>query len=233
MNGYAGRGVHGHVVEELGISIVHGDHSPEAPIDLVALEQRFDVSRTVIREALKVLAAKGLVDSRQRRGTVVRERSAWSLLDADVMRWDIQNGSRDQMLADLAEVRRTLEPTYARLAATRRTDHDLREIRAALNAMAAAETATEAASADVWFHLALATASHNEMLTRIAALNSAALSMRDLSLPTHVDDPVPSHRRVLDAVAEQDPAAAEAAMRDLLDRADRDTEPIQHQEANA
>lgn len=227
MSAYSGRGVHKQVVEELGRRIVQGAFTAYEPIDLNELEREFDVSRTAMREAIKVLTAKGMLDARQRRGTFVLPRSRWALLDQDVMRWEFTRPDTATLFSNLAEVRRITEPAIARIAAARRTDVDLAELDAALDTMATAAAADTAdgdsmAEADITFHRALAAATHNEMLVRIAALISIGLDERDHAVPVHLSDPVPSHRAVVLAVAGRDEAGAEAAMKTLLDLADED-----------
>jgi len=231
VNGYAGRGLHGQVVNELGTRIVSGRLGPEDSIDLGQLEAELDVSRTVLREALKVLAAKGLVDARQKRGTFVRPRADWHLLDADVLRWQLSGQPTGELLSQLAEVRSIVEPAGARLAAVRRDPEDLAALSEALEAMAASDPASAAAvEADLRFHRALLTASHNELLIRMEAMIEVGLAARDALVHTghggSVQDPVPAHRAVFEAMRDGDPDAAERAMRALLDQAVRDAELV-------
>jgi GntR family transcriptional regulator, galactonate operon transcriptional repressor len=219
---YSKRGVHGQTVREVARRILTGEYAEDATIDVADLERDLDVSRTALREALKVLAAKGLVDARQKRGTFVRSRADWNLLDADVIRWQFAERSDDRFLDNLHEVRRIVEPAGARLAAERRTDDDLDTLAAALDTMAAADgDPGQAVDADLAFHRALLAATHNELLTRMEVLLETGLATRDRLVhgaDPH-DDPVPSHRAVLDAIREQDPAAAETAVHALLDKA--------------
>jgi GntR family galactonate operon transcriptional repressor len=228
-NGYAGRGLHGQVVNELGARIVSGRLPPDESIDVTELETEFDISRTVLREALKVLAAKGLVDARQKRGTFVRPRADWQLLDVDVLRWRLASQSTGELLSQLAEVRSFVEPAGARLAAERRDDRDLTALAAALDAMAAADPASpEAVEADLRFHRQLLTASHNELLVSMAAMIEVALAARDSLVHTgnSVRDPLPAHRAVVEAIAAGDPDGAEQAMRALLAQAVEDAESV-------
>jgi DNA-binding FadR family transcriptional regulator len=223
--GYAGRGVHGQVVQRLGARVVGGVYAEGATLDVRALGAELDVSLTVLREALKVLAGKGLVDARQKRGTFVRPRAAWNLLDADVIRWRVEAGDADRVMRDLADVRAVVEPAAARRAALRRTDADLAALDAALTAMADARGDwTAAAEADARFHRALAAATGNEILALLDLLLEPGLRERDRLVHAHpqAGDPVPSHRAVLDAVRDRDPARAEAAMVGLLAKAAED-----------
>ena len=95
------------------------------------LEAELDVSRSVIREALRVLKAKGLIDARQKRGTFVQPRTEWKLLDPDVIRWQFAGRDDEQLFNDLAELRGIIEPAAAGLAALRRDDEDLAALDAA------------------------------------------------------------------------------------------------------
>jgi GntR family transcriptional regulator, galactonate operon transcriptional repressor len=238
MAGYAERGLHGQIVHELGGRIVTGRFAPGEVIDLLALESELGVSRTVLRESLKVLAAKGLVDARQKRGTFVRQRDEWNMLDTDVLRWRSSAGADGSLLDDLDEVRAIIEPAGARFAAQRRTDDDLEALDLALTAMAEASrtggderTASEidVVLADLAFHRALLAATHNELLQRMEMVIETGLAERDRLVhgAPSAQDPVPSHRRVLDAIRDQDPARAEQAMHDLLEQARRDLRAIQ------
>jgi GntR family transcriptional regulator, galactonate operon transcriptional repressor len=237
LSGYAGRGLHGQVVNELGRRIVSGKLVPETPIDLAQLEAELDVSRTALREALKVLAAKGLVDARQKRGTFVRPRRDWHLLDADLLRWQLAEQPTGALLSKLAEVRSIVEPAGARLAAQRRDEDDLGALAAALTAMAESDPASVAAvDADLAFHAALLAASHNELLIQMEAMIEVGLAARDMLVHTGhggaVQDPVPAHRAVYEAVRDGDPDAAERAMRALLDQALRDAERVRRAEGS-
>lgn len=236
---YPGRGIHGQTVERLARRILSGQLAEGATIDIPALEDELDVSRTALREALKVLAAKGLVGARQKRGTFVRTREEWNLLDGDVMRWQFAGPEPTwtRFLGDLAEVRGLVEPPAARLAATRRTDADVAALDAALAAMAGAATPAAAVAADLGFHRALLAGTHNELLTRMEVVIERALAERDRIVhEAEAPDPVPAHTAVRDAIATGDPDAAYDAMRALLALADqatagRDTTPGQTEKA--
>lgn len=234
MASYSGRGVHGQVVHTLGARIVGGEIAEGEILDIGALGAELDVSLTVMREALKVLAGKGLTDARQKRGTFVRERAHWNLLDADVIRWRMETGDGTQLLHDLADVRSIIEPAAAHRAALHRTDADLTALEAALEAMGAAQVdSAAAAEADAAFHRALLASTGNELLQRMDMLLEPGLRERDRMVHSHhtADDPVPSHRAVLDAVRDQDPARAELAMLNLLAKALADLERLAAPEA--
>jgi DNA-binding FadR family transcriptional regulator len=225
------RGLHAQTVETIGSRIVRGRYAPGAALLPDALEQEFGISKTVLREALRVLAAKGLVDSRQKRGTVVRPRSSWSLLDSDLLRWQGREPD-DSFLANLGEVRGIVEPAGARLAAERRDDDDVAALRTALDAMANNTDATTLIEADLAFHRALLDAAHNELLSRMEVVIEAGLRARDLVVHRGDSwpDSVPAHRAILEAVEAGDGEAAALAVVALLEQATLDSDAA-HQKA--
>jgi DNA-binding FadR family transcriptional regulator len=222
---YAARGVHGQTVEVIAQRILTGQLAEGATLDITALQGEFDVSLTALREALKVLAAKGMVDARPKRGTFVRPRADWSLLDGDVLRWQFARQAQPSLLEDLHELRSIVEPGAASLAATRATEADIAALDAALAQMAAAGSDPSAAvAADLAFHRALLAATHNELLVRMEVVIETGLAERDRMVHGALggDDPVPSHRAVVDAIRRHHPEQAAQAMRELLDKAVRD-----------
>jgi GntR family galactonate operon transcriptional repressor len=233
--GYQGRGLHGEVVELMGRRIVSGALAEGVTVDMGIVEQELDVSRTVLREALKVLKAKGLVDARQKRGTFVKPRSEWRLLDPDVVRWQFEDREDSQFLDDLAEVRAIIEPASARLAALRHDDADIAAMQAALTQMAdAANGRGEAVTADLAFHRALLNATHNELLMRMEVVLGPGLAARDRLVHGAMteDDPTPAHAAVLDAVREGDAEAAALAAGALLAKSTTDIELARAGERN-
>ncbi len=165
----------------------------------------------------------------QKRGTFVRERKYWNLLDADVIRWRVEGGAGEELMRDLADVRSIVEPAAAHRAALHRTEADLEALEAALGLMGRARAdSAVAAEADAAFHRALLAATGNEMLARMDMLLEPGLRERGRLVHAHasVGDPVPSHRAVLDAVRDRDPARAELAMLDLLAKAVEDLDHV-------
>lgn len=222
------RGLHGQTVDVLGARIVQGRYPPGTYLQAEEIEQELGISKTVLREAMRVLAAKGLVDPRQRRGTVVRPRSFWLLLDADLLRWQSHEADAG-FLDNLAEVRSIVEPAGARLAAQRRTDADLAALKAALTAMAQAGTDADAViEADLAFHGLLLDAAHNELLSRMEVIIGAGLRARDQLVHSQQSwpDSLLVHQAIFDAIRAGDPAAAQAAMEALLAQAWLDTRQI-------
>ncbi|MFF1590231.1 FadR/GntR family transcriptional regulator [Streptomyces sp. NPDC058286] len=231
---YTGRGVHRIAVEALARRIFDGTYAEGDLLDLPGLMAELDVSQTVLREAIKVLTTKGLLDARQKRGTFVRPRDDWNLLDSDVLRWTIDSGAPGAFFTDLLELRRAVEPAAAALAALHRTDADLAALDAldaALSAMAAAEqtpvmthaVTTEgdpvlAVRADASFHTALLTASGNPFFAQMRRVIIPTLVVRDrLVHAGRHEHPLPAHTRVADRVRARDQDGAFAAMLDVIE----------------
>lgn len=218
------------VAQELGQRIVRGDHLPgEALPSEADLSAELEVSRTVVREALKVLAAKGLIRSRPRVGPVVQPRRGWERLDSDVLAWSTQDGEHLRaFLRQLTEVRRIIEPDAARLAATRATAEELRQIAAAFSAMEHAVADPSAfLTHDLAFHEAIIEAAHNDVLVGLLlTLRKGLVASRQVSTGTlRQDTPETAqarttalalHRAVLDALRERDGRQAHEAMVQLL-----------------
>jgi DNA-binding FadR family transcriptional regulator len=196
-------------------------------VDIVEVQGRYSASRTAVREAIKVLSAKGLVAARPRFGTYVRPRADWNALDADVLRWQEGSASNVRLLRQLDEVRRVVEPQAARLAATRRVRAELRTMHVALQDLERAKQPPELASADLRFHRSILAATHNDLLEQLGAVLQPVLLLRDLvAYRSHPGDPesMALHGAVLAAVEAQDPDAAEQRMHDLLRKAAKDAE---------
>lgn len=227
LQGSIGGGRHDRVLDSLGARIVSGEITPATMLDPVKLGQHYDVSRSVIREALRSLASRGLLRAVPGQGTFVRERSAWTLLDPDVLRWQYQSRKDSHFLEQLTEMRVTIEPTAARLAARRRTDCDVANIHIALSRMEDPQGSTrEHIEADVQFHQGLLLAAHNELFENMFTIIEIGLRARDayvhgsmvLDEGDKLREVVMSHRAVLDAVRAGHPESAELAMRELLDQ---------------
>jgi GntR family transcriptional regulator, galactonate operon transcriptional repressor len=170
--GYAMRGLQARVIDGVGRQIVGGSYAPGELLPKEAeLTDEFGVSRTSVREGMRVLAAKGLVDIRPKVGTRVRHTEHWNVFDSDILRWHSEVGRGDEILRDLVEVRQIMEPAAARLAAGRATMDDLRRMDDALRAMAANASDREGyAHADVEFHLSVYAASHNALLRQFGGV---------------------------------------------------------------
>lgn len=219
------RGLHGQVVDELGSRIVGGHLAPGETVNLDGLEREFGISRTVVREAVKVLETKGLLEARPKRGTVVRPRAEWNLLDPEVVAWCFERGPDPRFLAALNEIRQVIEPAAARLAAERATAGDVASMRAALAALRADRGDIEASTEDdVTLHRAILAAAGNEILIRIGSLIEAGLRGRDRLAFAHdwETDYLERHGDVVEAIAAGDSLRAETAMRRLVEDAAAD-----------
>ena len=207
------------IVSELGSAILRGDYAEGANLPNEAdLTERFAVSRTVIREVMKTLAAKGLVVAKTKVGTRVADRVNWNMFDVDVIAWRLEAGMDLPFLKSLFEIRLAVEPASAALAAEHRTEADLRAMRGHVNEMAAAgHTKASFAAADLKLHLAIVNASGNPFMRSIGAIIEAALSAA-FALSSPVEDTA-RHRRsaeehaaIVDAIEARDVEGARAAM---------------------
>lgn len=223
-----GRRLHGAIAHKLGVAILSGDYAPGDILSgEVAFSEALDVSRSAYREAMQVLAAKGLVESRPKAGTRVLPRDRWNLLDPDVLAWAFTGEPDIQLVRSLFELRSIIEPAAARLAAERRDRADLKTMKEALALMRRHTLATEQGRlADRDFHGAILHATRNDALITLSSSVGAAVNwttqfkQRARALPRN---PIPDHVRVYDAIAASDGEGASAAMRVLVDLALEDT----------
>ncbi len=218
------RGVFGYFVHELGRRIVGGDYPvgttlPNEP-DLV---EQFGISRTVIREAMKCLAGKGLVEIKTRVGTRVKERSNWHHLDTDVMVWYYETGPSVEIMRSIKDLRLALEPEATARAALRRTESDITAIKSAYEEMASTiGDVNSNADADLRFHTAIFAATHNMIYSQLIDLIAVGI-YANRTLSGHEDiaegqkRALPLHKAILDAILAQDTNAAIKASRNLLE----------------
>ena len=223
MSGRKSRTSHSQVVDELGRAIIGGDYPVGAtlPGD-IELALRFKVSRTVLREAMKTLAAKGLIVPRARIGTRVTPRNQWNLFDSDVLTWHFQVGVDAEFLTHLSQIRLAFEPFAARLAAENATDDDVKLLYRLATEMGSTDHTPETlALADLKFHLGIAEASRNPFMRTVGSLIEAALvGVFKLSSPPLGDSRTAeisaSHRLIVDAIAARDAEAAAQAMQAVI-----------------
>jgi len=184
------------------------------------LEARFSVGRGVVREAIKTLAAKGLVTVRPRHGTHVLPRHEWSLLDRDVLSWLVGESEPDRdLLLAIQEVRSIIEPAAAALAAERATRDDRLRINAALAAMETAPDHASARDADKAFHLAILDATHNPVLQGFrGAIDTILSTVFAVAVGSAgwFKDNLPNHAIAARAIDAGDAAKARAAMERVL-----------------
>lgn len=211
----------GQVVHQIGLSIMRSDFKPgETLASEPELSLQFNVSRPVMREALKILSAKGLIESRPRTGTKVRPRADWNILDPAVIGWLYEVGPDRSFLDALCEVRLMFEPTAARLAAARATNEETRTVEECYRRMEEGVNAPETyIPADLAFHAAICSAAHNEMLRKITETLTTSLYVSRLvtsRLPGANLAAMPLHWSVTEAIRGRDEQAAEEAMRKLV-----------------
>lgn len=216
-------GSHGRVVEAIGRSIVAGKPPPGdlLPRDEELVEE-FGVSRTVLREAMKTLAAKGMVAPKARVGTRIQPRHEWNMFDAQVLRWHLDGEPSDSFYEQLFEMRLAFEPHAAALAARDATTEDIARIQACVAVMRSAEGEAEFSLADFEFHQAIFDAAGNAFFFSVVSLVGAALlSLLRRSSP----EPKPGqqvkicndHQRIVDAIAARDEVAARDAMQVVIE----------------
>ena len=226
--------LHGTIARDIGVRIVSGKIAPGRVLNgEIEASERLKVSRTAYREAVRILAAKGLIESRPKLGTRVSEPRYWHLLDPDVISWIFRGTPDERLLGGLFELRTVVEPAAAALAAQRRSPEQLQIMRHSLDCMAASTLAVdEGQQADCSFHTTLLEASGNPFLVSLMSSVAAAVTwttifkQRKRPLPR---DPVPDHERVYAAVASRDATAAREAMAELVRLALLDTtgdEPV-------
>jgi DNA-binding FadR family transcriptional regulator len=213
--------VHGSIAREIGLAIVSGRLRPGHVLagEIEASEKR-QVSRTAYREAIRILCAKGLIQSRPRTGTRVSQISDWHLLDPDVLEWLFTGDPKAEVIHGVFELRTIVEPAAAALAAARRSQAHLTAMRRALDAMTLHTlNKPEGREADKAFHAALLAATANPFVISLtngvtAAVNALTEFKQRLAKITR--DPVPDHVRVYDAIAARDADAARDAMIKLI-----------------
>jgi DNA-binding FadR family transcriptional regulator len=211
----------GAIARAIGIEIVSGKRPPGYAFGgEIEASETLGVSRGAYREAMRILAAKGLIESRPKAGTRVSARDRWNALDPDILAWSFESAPRADFVRGLFELRELIEPGAAALAAQRRTDDHLILLRSALEQMAKFPLETvEGQEADQRFHRTIFAAAGNEPLMALANTISAAVhwttqfKTREGPLAR---DPIPDHQQVYEAIAAGDPRRARKAMRELI-----------------
>ena len=219
--------LHRRIVNGLGQQILSGKLRPGQPLPAPT---GVNASRTALREAIKVLMSKGLVEARPRIGTRVRPREAWQLLDPDVIAWQQDGPLRDDFIRHLTEVREVLEPAAAALAARHATAADVAVIELAYRDMLAATDGPRVRldrfmAADRRFHAAIVTASGNALLEQIGqtVFTALAITFRPMTArPGAARASMPRHRAILEAIRQGRPTAARAAMMRMISHTARE-----------
>lgn len=216
------------VVSALGADILGGRFIPGEVLPREdVLMGSLGVSRTTLREAIKVLCAKGLLETRQRIGVRVKPHHDWNLLDPAVLSWHPDISKEHDLIDGLLEVRRIIEPAAAELAAQRASAADLARIEEAFQRMETASPTDLRActEADLAFHSGIIAASGNVVLQRIGSTIEAALGAALLITNTVTDTPdeaLAAHRHIMERIRFRDAAGARAGMHQMLDIAARD-----------
>jgi DNA-binding FadR family transcriptional regulator len=213
------RKIHTRLADQIGRSIVRGDIQPgqSLPSELRICDM-MNVSRTAVREALRVLVGKGLLLSRPKSGTKVRNPEHWNHLDPDILRWQFEIADVDSFLRKLFELRFAVEPAAASAAASARTSADADLIRGAFESMAAAESVEAYVEADILFHKRIYQATHNQFFWPIAQMFELALhqSFRITAPGDHRSRSIMEHRGLMEAIVARDPERAQATALQLL-----------------
>jgi DNA-binding FadR family transcriptional regulator len=222
--------LHGTIARKLGIMIVSGKYRPG---DLLGGEissaEQLAVSRTAYREAVRIIAAKGLVDARPKVGTRINPQYMWHLLDPDVLDWTFESEPDLTLLDSLFELRNVVESAAAGMAAQRRSAAHLQGMRSALEDMATHTLATEPGrQADLDFHTTLLHATGNPFIISLA--NGVRAAIRTTTIYKQRKqplrrDPLPDHLRVFEAIAAKESLKAQEAMSALIQLARIDTPP--------
>lgn len=191
-----------------------------------ALCAEFGVSRTVIREALKTLESKGLLRGKPRVGTLVRPKSDWNLLDAELLDWMGADFLDDALLEAILEARETVEPVAAELAASRASPQEIADLHHAVARMRTAGDHLAFTEADVVFHTVLLKASHNPVFAQFSAIIEAglkrALGASNRAAGPGIEEALAVHQQLVEALRLRDKSAARAASLAILERARRD-----------
>jgi len=225
------KNVHGNTVDLLGEAIVSGRYAPGASLPPEpVLGEELGVSRTVVREAIKSLIAKGLVTTGPKVGTRVQPEDQWSWFDPDIITWRSKAGITPKFLRDLQDLRQIVEPAAVRLAAQRATLQDIEAMEEAFAGMdRALRNGGDYVKHDLLFHQGLLRAADNRLLLHMSRILSALLRTSFELSTLKKDGPIrslPLHRAVLDAVAAGDPERAEHAIRVLINGAHQDIQEV-------
>jgi DNA-binding FadR family transcriptional regulator len=220
----AGSSVHAAIANEIGLRIVRGDYPPGTVLPNEAKwAETFDVSRSAVREAIKMLMAKSLLSSRPKVGSRVEPRERWNLLDRDVLAWYAASPDREQFLRTVQEFRYIVEPEAAALAAARRTEEQMDEISRACREMGEATSLRVRTEADTRFHVGILRATGNELLVPLGVLIESGFDYLFSYITRNTNDldyAQRLHEDIERQIRLQRPEKARAAVRKLLANTD-------------
>jgi len=231
--------LHDRVTRALGLRVIEADRSAETASfpNETNLCQQLGVSRTILREAVKVLENKGMVEVRPRSGTKPRPRSEWHLLDPDILSWQAQMRPDARVLRDLCEVRLSIEPTASGFAALRASAGELTDIERCLTRRESVNAATQpddAIDLDLEFYSTVVAASHNLLFQQLSATirqpMRTALSYT-VRLPASEALALEGHRAVFEALTRKDPIGAREASEKIVGLAMLAVEQVVRSEA--
>jgi DNA-binding FadR family transcriptional regulator len=219
----SGQMMHQAIAQDIGTRILAGEFNPGTLLPKEAIwSRKYKMSRTAVREAIKMLAAKGLIISRTKVGSRVQPRDRWNLLDREILGWYSQSTDRRTFLNSIQQVRLVIEPEAAALAAANRTQQSMRLIDAAMAQMWQATSHEELVAADVNFHLSILRAAGNDLLVPLGFVIEAALTaLFDYTVrPKYWKAAKPLHEAIAVAIRQRRPEAARRAVRKLLEDTD-------------
>jgi DNA-binding FadR family transcriptional regulator len=229
------RNIHGQVADRIGLSIIRGEIAPGNALPSESqICEMLDVSRPVVREAIRILAGKGLLETRAKSGTRVRPTEKWNHLDPDVLRWRLSAEDVDIYLEKLFALRYSVEPAAAALAAVAASADDRIRLQAAMAGMENATTNDQFVAADLDFHKTIYIGSRNEFFWSIAQMfEIAARKSFDIAATgDHRARALAEHRAVLEAILARDSAGARSATLTLVTQALGDLERIRPHEGS-
>ncbi len=220
--------LHDTLSRHLALAILRGETENWSSENNLCLKLK--VSRSVLRESVKVLASKGLLEVRPKVGIRVRPRSEWNLLDPELLVWQFEAGMDDQLLRNLVEVRLIVETGAAGLAAMRATSEEIAWLGDCYREMKLNVDDREAYNAaDLRFHAAVFAACHNPLLERMTStLRTGLAATQRVTSKLHADVGLPLHEAVVNAVSERDPAAARVAAEKLILQAAHEVYDVLH-----
>jgi GntR family transcriptional regulator, galactonate operon transcriptional repressor len=226
--------LHDQITRYIGLRILRGDiNDLETELNTEGdLSRHLNVSRNILREAIKVLAAKGLVEVRPKVGIRIRPRGDWNVLDPDLLAWQCEAGADDRFISNLCEVRLAIEPLAAELAAKRADDREIATLQHWYREM---ETHVENrqlfVAADMEFHATIFAACHNDLLRQVnATIGGALRASQDIvkQIPGGSAASLPLHKEVADFITKHNGRAAKSAMERLVKKAARDLYQVLH-----